>query len=121
MTLDAAGAETGYCARRRGRTLGEVAEDLKRAFAELDSYADPLDAYVGGDGTVFFDARSFPGYGALSGNRLDELRPGATGTTTAPKTLEEHVKEVLRRTGVKALLTVHVGTKSVVVTSAVGV
>ena len=33
-------------------------------------------AYVGGDGSVFFDARSFPSYGELSGNRLDELRPG---------------------------------------------
>ncbi len=28
------------------------------------------------EGSVFFDARSFPSYGALSGNRLDELRPG---------------------------------------------
>ena len=25
---------------------------------------------------MFFDARSFPGYGELSGNRLDDLRPG---------------------------------------------
>jgi cysteinyl-tRNA synthetase len=33
-------------------------------------------AYVGGDGSVFYDARSFPGYGELSGNRLDQLRPG---------------------------------------------
>lgn len=33
-------------------------------------------AYVGADGSVFFDARSFPGYGAISGNRLDALRPG---------------------------------------------
>jgi cysteinyl-tRNA synthetase len=33
-------------------------------------------AYVGGDGSVFYDARSFPGYGELSGNRLDELKPG---------------------------------------------
>jgi cysteinyl-tRNA synthetase len=33
-------------------------------------------AYVGTDGTVYFDARSFPSYGALSGNRLDELRAG---------------------------------------------
>lgn len=28
------------------------------------------------EGSVFFAARSFPSYGALSGNRLDELRPG---------------------------------------------
>jgi cysteinyl-tRNA synthetase len=33
-------------------------------------------AYVGGDGSVFFDAQSFPSYGAISGNRLDALRPG---------------------------------------------
>ena len=33
-------------------------------------------AYEAGDGSVFFDARSFPGYGELSGNRLDDLRPG---------------------------------------------
>jgi cysteinyl-tRNA synthetase len=33
-------------------------------------------AYVGGDGTVYFSAESFPSYGALSGNKLDELRAG---------------------------------------------
>ncbi len=33
-------------------------------------------AYVGTDGTVYFDARSSPTYGALSGNRLDALRAG---------------------------------------------
>jgi cysteinyl-tRNA synthetase len=33
-------------------------------------------AYGTADGSVYFDARSFPGYGELSGNRLDDLRPG---------------------------------------------
>jgi cysteinyl-tRNA synthetase len=33
-------------------------------------------AYVGDDGSVFFDAQSFESYGAISGNKLDELRPG---------------------------------------------
>ncbi len=33
-------------------------------------------AYVGTDGSVYFDAAAFPGYGALSGNRLDSLKPG---------------------------------------------
>jgi cysteinyl-tRNA synthetase len=33
-------------------------------------------AYVGADGSVFFDARSYPDYGAISGNRLDQLKPG---------------------------------------------
>ncbi len=42
-------------------------------------------AYVGDDGTVYFDARSFPSYGAISGNKLDQLRAGhgATGESTA--------------------------------------
>ncbi len=33
-------------------------------------------AYAATDGSVFFDARSFPSYGEISGNRLDDLRPG---------------------------------------------
>jgi cysteinyl-tRNA synthetase len=33
-------------------------------------------AYQGSDGSVYYDARSFPSYGEISGNRLDELRPG---------------------------------------------
>lgn len=33
-------------------------------------------AYVGSDGNVYFDSASFPSYGAISGNKLDELQPG---------------------------------------------
>ena len=33
-------------------------------------------AYIGNDHSVYFDASSFPGYGQLSGNRLDALKPG---------------------------------------------
>jgi cysteinyl-tRNA synthetase len=33
-------------------------------------------AYAVPSGSVYFDARSFPGYGELSGNRLTDLRPG---------------------------------------------
>lgn len=33
-------------------------------------------AYVGSDGSVYFDAHTFPEYGRLSGNRLDALKPG---------------------------------------------
>jgi cysteinyl-tRNA synthetase len=33
-------------------------------------------AYVADTGSVYFDARSFADYGAISGNRLDALRPG---------------------------------------------
>jgi cysteinyl-tRNA synthetase len=34
-------------------------------------------AYVAQDGAVYFDVRSFPAYGRLSGNTLDHLREGA--------------------------------------------
>ncbi len=37
---------------------------------------DCAHAYVGRDGSVYFDARSFATYGALSGNRLEDLRAG---------------------------------------------
>jgi cysteinyl-tRNA synthetase len=33
-------------------------------------------AYIGSDGSVYFDAKSFAGYGLLSGNRLAALKPG---------------------------------------------
>ena len=33
-------------------------------------------AYLGNDGSVYFDAHSSRGYGELSGNRLDALKPG---------------------------------------------
>ncbi len=33
-------------------------------------------AYVGSDGSVYFDSKSFPSYGLISGNRLDSLKPG---------------------------------------------
>ncbi len=33
-------------------------------------------AYAGSDGSVYFAANTFPSYGALSGNRLDALKPG---------------------------------------------
>ena len=33
-------------------------------------------AYVGSDNSVYFDAKSFDTYGAISGNRLADLKPG---------------------------------------------
>ncbi|MBX2851581.1 MAG: cysteine--tRNA ligase [Phycisphaeraceae bacterium] len=36
-------------------------------------------AYVASDGAVYFSVQSFPSYGRLSGNTLDELRGGAGG------------------------------------------
>jgi len=36
-------------------------------------------AYQADDGTVYFDIKSFPEYGRLSGNTLDQIRSGAGG------------------------------------------
>ncbi|MBX3420778.1 MAG: cysteine--tRNA ligase [Pirellulaceae bacterium] len=43
-------------------------------------------AYVGGDGVVYYDVKSFPDYGRLSGNTLDKmdnLQEGASGRLDA--------------------------------------
>lgn len=45
VTLDESGAETGYIGRRRGRTMGEIAEDIEGAFKALDRYDHPDDQY----------------------------------------------------------------------------
>ncbi len=42
----------------------------------ISRLVDAGHAYVGTDGTVYFDAQSFEGYGAISGNRLEDLRAG---------------------------------------------
>jgi cysteinyl-tRNA synthetase len=45
----------------------------------IDMIAKLIDgghAYATADGSVYFDARSFGGYGELSGNRIGDLRPG---------------------------------------------
>lgn len=45
----------------------------------IESISDLIEkkaAYVGSDGSVYFDAKSLPTYGAISGNKLDALKPG---------------------------------------------
>jgi cysteinyl-tRNA synthetase len=42
-------------------------------------------AYVVDNGSVYFDVRSFPGYGKLSGNTLDNLREGHRDLETDPR------------------------------------
>jgi len=48
----------------------ELMHEMISALIEKDS------AYLGDDKCVYFDAQSFAGYGQLSGNRLDALKPG---------------------------------------------
>ena len=59
------------------------ADNYPKASESIDSMInligrliDSGNAYVGTDGSVYFSAESFPSYGALSGNKLDQLKPG---------------------------------------------
>lgn len=47
-------------------------------------------AYQGKDGSVFFSARSFSDYGAISGNRLADLKPGHRFENEADDSKEFH-------------------------------
>ncbi|GII64409.1 cysteine--tRNA ligase [Sphaerisporangium krabiense] len=88
-------------ARREGRSALEIArfyedafrrdtaklnmrppEHMPRATESIDLMIEMIEgliarghAYVLDDGSVYFDARSFPTYGEISGNRLDALQP----------------------------------------------
>lgn len=59
------------------------ADHYPKASESIDSMLDLIgklinsgNAYVGSDNSVYFSAKSFLSYGALSGNRLDALRAG---------------------------------------------
>ena len=62
-----------------------ASECIDLMVALIETLIDKGKAYVGDDGTVYFSAQSFEGYGAISGNKLSELRAGhgATGESTA--------------------------------------
>ena len=64
----------------------------------LEVVVDLLDkgaAYIAG-GAVYFDTRSFPAYGALSGNTLDKLRAGAGGRVAdSDQSVKKHPADFL--------------------------
>jgi cysteinyl-tRNA synthetase len=53
-----------------------ASESIPLMIGLISKLIDTGHAYVADTGSVYFDARSFPDYGAISGNRLDSLRPG---------------------------------------------
>jgi cysteinyl-tRNA synthetase len=53
-----------------------ASETMPEMISSITQLIEGKHAYVGTDGSVYFDATSFPTYGALSGNRLDALKPG---------------------------------------------
>ncbi len=56
-------------APRASESIGLMTDMIARLIEIGHAYPTP-------DGSVYFDARSFPGYGEISGNQLAQLRPG---------------------------------------------
>ncbi|MEU0520009.1 cysteine--tRNA ligase [Streptosporangium sp. NPDC006007] len=63
---------------RTTETIGPMVEMIAKLISKGHAYAVP-------DGPVFFDAASFPGYGEISGNRLDRLRTGHRAEGADPR------------------------------------
>ena len=53
-----------------------ASESIELMQALIQKLIDGEFAYVGSDNSVYFDAEKFPSYGAVSGNKLDSLKPG---------------------------------------------
>ncbi len=60
-----------------GRLMPRPTRCIPQMVAMISELVARGHAYVGRDGAVYFDVRSFPAYGRLSGNTLDALREGA--------------------------------------------
>jgi cysteinyl-tRNA synthetase len=54
----------------------KASESIELMIDLIQKLIDNKNAYVGEDKTVYFDAQSFPSYGAISGNKLADLKPG---------------------------------------------
>lgn len=53
-----------------------ASESIELIIDSIEKLIANESAYVGSDGNVYFDAQRFESYGAISGNKLDQLKPG---------------------------------------------
>ncbi len=53
-----------------------ASETIPGMLESISKLIDNGSAYVAESGSVYFSAQTFPSYGAISGNRLDALKPG---------------------------------------------
>jgi len=53
-----------------------ASESIEMMLDLIGRLIDAEFAYVGSDSSVYFSAEKFPTYGAISGNKLDSLKPG---------------------------------------------
>jgi cysteinyl-tRNA synthetase len=63
----------------------KATEHIPEMIALTQTLIEKGHAYVVDNGSVYYDVRSFPGYGKLSGNTLDNLREGHRDLETDPR------------------------------------
>ncbi|HUS57785.1 MAG TPA: cysteine--tRNA ligase [Planctomycetota bacterium] len=61
----------------RAHVYPRATQHIPEMIALLHKLFDRGHAYIGGDGSVYYDLNTFPDYGRLSGNTLDKLQAGA--------------------------------------------
>ena len=54
----------------------KASETIQEMIGAIETLLAQENAYIGRDGTVYFAAQSVQSYGAISGNKLDSLKPG---------------------------------------------
>jgi cysteinyl-tRNA synthetase len=65
--------------------LPKAADHVPEMIQLTQTLVDKGHAYVVDSGSVYYDVSSFPGYGKLSGNTLDNLKPGHRDLETDPR------------------------------------
>lgn len=59
-----------------------ASESIEMMLTLIQKLIDAGFAYIGSDSSVYFSAQNFPSYGAISGNKLESLKPGHKHDTT---------------------------------------
>ena len=76
--------------------MPSATQNVDAMLAMIGQLLETGHAYRGGDGAVYYSVESFPDYGALSGNRVDNLRGGAGGRVdAAQQTAKRHPADFL--------------------------
>jgi cysteinyl-tRNA synthetase len=65
--------------------MPKATEHIPQMLALTERLVDAGHAYVVDSGSVYYDVTSFPGYGKLSGNTLDNLKAGHRDLETDPR------------------------------------
>ena len=66
-------------AKENERVMPRPTQYVSQMIELVQSLIEKGNAYVASDGVVYFDVKSFPQYGELSGNTLEDLRSGEGG------------------------------------------